>query len=697
MVWLSVALAGSVLLFMPGLLEQFETPKIELLRACGLGALAFGLIAGRAGRPARWSLLDRAVVAWLAVEVIATAGSVAPWVSVVGETRQREGLLTSMALVGLYFAARDAFARPARMPVTLDLALGLAVVVGLYAIAQVLGWDPFEWRRMATYAGGYVRPFATLGHPNLLGLLAAAAAAIALARAVAGGAGLARWLRGGAAALLIVVTILTLSRAAWLGLGAGLVVALVLALRERGGGRLPPRALGLSLAGAVLAGVVVMMTGAGGPIAGRFAELFSGGGSGGSRLEIWRAALAAWRDRPLIGHGPDLFEMVFTRFQTPAYWRLEWTGLPFHAHSIYLHTLATRGVIGVAAAALWMTALAAAAVTAWRRRAAVEPRGVVAAAAGVIVACAVAGAFGALGIAGALLVVVMSAAVATAAEEQAPATVGRTAAARGGPAPRSRTNAHAKARAKAHAPGRTPAGARRWAAVAVGTMVAAATMAWGVAELGASRAGSAAQAFMTRDPARAVQASSVAVSLAPYDDRLWRMHAQTQLWLTTLATVPPAGRTAALTGAEVAARRAVQLAPARAEDHIILARVLATREADGDTAARAPAEAAFRRSFALAPMDGLGLIEYADHEAMLGRSAMAVEAARRAVALYPDEGAVGASLARAWLAAGERDSARLALGRALRGAWRNPDARREAERQLGDLGGVAPGVAPVGR
>src|SRR5262245_61712046 len=121
MAWIVVALAGSVLLFMPGLLEQFETPKIELVRLCGLAAPSAGLIAGRAGRPGRWSWLDRAAVLWLLVEILATAGSMSPRVSVVGETRQREGLITSLALFGLYFAARDAFARPGGIRAALDL------------------------------------------------------------------------------------------------------------------------------------------------------------------------------------------------------------------------------------------------------------------------------------------------------------------------------------------------------------------------------------------------------------------------------------------------------------------------------------------------------------------------------------------------------------------------------------------------
>jgi O-antigen ligase len=670
MLWVTIALAGSTLLFMPGLLEQFETPKIELVRACGLGALAWGLVLGPAGRPARWSLLDRAVVAWLAVEILATLFSVSPRLSLVGETRQREGLLTSAALAGLYFAARDAFTGPRRVRIALDLILGLAALAGLHAIAQVTGHDPLQWQRQAEYAGGYVRPFATLGHPNLLGVIAAAAAAIGLALAL-GGSGAGRAARGGAAALLVVATLMTLSRAAWLGLGLGLPVAGLLALRERGT-RLSPRALGIGALAVVAIGAVGLMTGGGGLIGRRLGEMFSGGGSGGSRIEIWRSAVAAWRDRPVLGQGPDLFEMVFTRFQTPAYWRLEWSGLPFHAHSIYLHTLATRGALGLLAAGAWAAALAASGGAAGRRGSAAP--GAFPAAAGALAAIAVAGAFGALGITGALIVIVLSAIVASAAET-APAAAEPADARRERPR-RAKDRAPARGRAA-----RPRIGPRAWIAAVAAAAVAAGTAVWGFTELRASRAGAAAREFMVRDPARAVRASAVAVALAPHDDRLWRMHAQTLLWLTTLPETPPQ----ALAEAEAAARRAVALAPARAENHIILARALATREADGDTTARAATEAEFRATFALAPLDGLSLMEYVDHEAFMRRPAAALEAARKAVALYPDEGPVRAALARAWVAAGESDSARVAYERALGAGWRDPSERAETERQLAEL------------
>ena len=683
MLWVGAALLFSMGFFMPGLLEQFEAPKVEAVRVCGLGALALSAVAGLAGRPRRWRALDRAVVAWLAVEVVTTALSVSPRVSLLGEPRQREGLLTSAALAGLYFVARDAFARRGRVRGALDLMLAAAALVGLYALVQIAGADPILWQRVAVYPGGYVRPFATLGNANLLGVLAAATASLGVALAVAGEHGARGWLRAMAAGLLAAVACLTLSRAAWLALGLGLATAIGLAVRERGTARRTPRALGLAGAAPAVAGVVITMAAVWNLVALRSAETVSGEGSGASRIEYWRAALAAWRQRPLVGQGPDAFEMVFPRFQTPEYWRVEWTGLPFHAHSIYLHTLATRGLAGLLVAIAWAVALAAAAVTAWRGRAQAPDPALVPAGIGALAALAVAGAFGALGITGALMLVLISALLATAAEAAEPGT-GAVSEPAAGHAPPARHRADAGGRRGAAGARRgeaPPLGPRRRATRIAATAVALVALVWGFTELRASRAASAAQAFMTRDPPRAVQAARYAVSLAPGDDRLWRMDAEALLWLTTVTP-----EHAALLGeAAAAARRAVALAPARAENHLILARALGAREAEGDTTVRGAVTAAFARSVALAPMDGLSLIEFADHESMAGRPETALPVARRAVALYPARGEVLAALARAQASAGEADSARATLRRALRATWSQPSERAQAERELEGL------------
>src|SRR5262249_59764009 len=84
------------------------------------------------------------------------------------------------------------------------------------------------------------------------------------------------------------------------------------------------------------------------------------------RLEMWRAALAAWHARPILGQGPDAFGLVYSQYQTPAYWAYEWGGLPGHAHSIALHALATRGVLGASAGLAWAVGVGLACSRAWR-------------------------------------------------------------------------------------------------------------------------------------------------------------------------------------------------------------------------------------------------------------------------------------------------------------------------------------------
>src|SRR5207244_508774 len=96
----------------------------------------------------------------------------------------------------------------------------LAPVIGMcvasaYAVVQVARLDPIQWRRVAE-VGSYVRPFATMGHPNFLGGFLVMTVPLALAvnrRAV-------RW----AAWAAVIVIVLTLSRGAWLALIAALLV-----------------------------------------------------------------------------------------------------------------------------------------------------------------------------------------------------------------------------------------------------------------------------------------------------------------------------------------------------------------------------------------------------------------------------------------------------------------------------------------
>jgi O-antigen ligase len=89
---------------------------------------------------------------------------------------------------------------------------------------------------------------------------------------------------------------------------------------------------------------------------------------------IWRAALVAWERFPVFGIGIDNYYLVKT--ERVKEWREE-AGKPFdasqysqypHAHSLYLNTLAERGVVGALALAAVLAAWFFALVRRWPRR-----------------------------------------------------------------------------------------------------------------------------------------------------------------------------------------------------------------------------------------------------------------------------------------------------------------------------------------
>jgi hypothetical protein len=75
-----------------------------------------------------------------------------------------------------------------------------------------------------------------------------------------------------------------------------------------------------------------------------------------SRLQLWRAAIAIFRARPLLGVGPDNFRHVY-----PRYLRVPAADDRMHANNLYFETLADLGIAGLCALAALIVALARAA------------------------------------------------------------------------------------------------------------------------------------------------------------------------------------------------------------------------------------------------------------------------------------------------------------------------------------------------
>ena len=655
------ALAGAVLLYWPGLTEQFEVPKTWFVRTLGLGAGA-GILIGFAldrWRPRRPRLgvvpapasapdrdagrtIDTAMGVWLAVELLTTLTSVSPRISVIGDPMQREGLLTSLAIAGCYAAARIGHRNARDLGTTFAWLVVPAAMSCVYAMLQAARLDPVPWGRVATY-GTLFRPFGTLGHPNLLGIVTGAASVWSLDRAIERVER--RWLHVPALVLFSGATILTFSRGAWLGLTAGCAVALVMMWRLGRQFNVSRRDLLLGIGGVALVVGLFAAGGWGQLFGARTAEFESAStGSAGSRMEIWRTAIAAWRARPLLGHGPDTFELMFPRFQTARYWSLEWLGLPFHAHSIYLQTLATRGLlgllsgIGVLIALLW----AAGRVVPGDE----DAHALLPALGGIFAVLAAAGGFGALGVSGALLAAVCAAGLGVLAS-------------------------HAPPNPKSIPP---PRAAALVGAVAIAALTAVAAM----RECAASSAAAAARHWSGKGNHPAAIASLEAFRLDPFEDAFERVRAET--YLTVPLDSPLAADAPSLAAA--AARRAIALTPARELAHARLAEALGVQASRGDTSRVPEMEAAFQRAFALAPNDVVLRAENARYELIAGRLPQALELASAAVRI--DSTMADAHLVRAEALArlGRLDEAAVSLTRALNGEWHGVEARRNAAIRL---------------
>jgi len=142
----------------------------------------------------------------------------------------------------------------------------------------------------------------------------------------------------GAALLCILLTFLTLSRAGLLSLGLVLVLALLVASRQRG------KILGISLVAVIaIVGYFAFLA----PPEAR--ERVTTVGSGTGRVDVWRLGGRMIEDRPVLGVGLANFaETSLHYLNQPGRIDTENKGQALVAHNIYLETFAELGIIGLA-------------------------------------------------------------------------------------------------------------------------------------------------------------------------------------------------------------------------------------------------------------------------------------------------------------------------------------------------------------
>ncbi|HSS61022.1 MAG TPA: O-antigen ligase family protein, partial [Candidatus Limnocylindrales bacterium] len=190
------------------------------------------------------------------------------------------------------------------------------------------------------------RPDGNLGNANLLAALVAMAVPLAAGRALRRGFMALAWAAG--AVVLVAGLLVTTSRSGGLGVMAGCLALLTLAVPRRFG-----PAVGAVSAGLVVAAVLVILAS---PLRGLNDDPAS------LRLNLWQDGLRLIAARPLTGWGEDATGLVFGHYLSRDYASL----VTFdRVHSGPLDVAATQGVLGLAALGWVLFVLLR---SAWRHR-----------------------------------------------------------------------------------------------------------------------------------------------------------------------------------------------------------------------------------------------------------------------------------------------------------------------------------------
>jgi O-antigen ligase len=291
-----------------------------------LWAIAFGLLFVPRVRLSRLGLTMLAglgaLVAWTGLSLL---WSLDPAQTMVETER---GLAYLAVLAGLQL-----FLRPASVGAVLAALVAACTLICLQALAVWLLSDAAG--RSEALAG-------PVGYSGALGLLAAMGAMLALGMAARAPTPLRRGLAWAALVPLAITLVLAGSRAAYVAIAIGLVVAVAVSPERRTLLRSGGVPLGLVLV-LLVAGSLALVADAGtdsrpGPAAGAFDSVRTER-SLEARRELWAVAWGAAQQEPILGAGAGSYERLWVelrRSRSPAR----------EAHNLYLETLAELGVVG---------------------------------------------------------------------------------------------------------------------------------------------------------------------------------------------------------------------------------------------------------------------------------------------------------------------------------------------------------------
>ena len=332
--------------------SPFGPPKMAMLAVASAMVLA-GLALDSAGLSELWSVVRRSKITWAVgafagIALLATATSIDPRQALLGSYPDYRGMLTILACVaigagGIVVAGREAsLSRFWRALIIVSMGI---IGFGVLQRAGLFPTGPQGYFKSGSRIGS------TLGNSSNYGVFLAMLVPLLVQRAVAERGRVWRTLAGAGAAFGVLGLLWALSRGAWLG---GIAVLVLWPIMIVWAGR--SRALINRLAIGVAVAAVLAILGA--AITPGFAARASKIVDIQSRTAAWR--VSAWRsswqmtlDRPFLGYGPNVYRFAYPRYQEPeqiggarGYRVVE------SAHNVFFDASTSFGFPGLLAAAL---------------------------------------------------------------------------------------------------------------------------------------------------------------------------------------------------------------------------------------------------------------------------------------------------------------------------------------------------------
>ncbi len=341
----------------PGFFFPYVVPRniyfrlvIELAVSALVLALCFsGKTLDLRDEPIFWALLS-----FVGALFLSALFSPARMHSLFGDFERMGGVWAWVHLLLFFLLLRTL--RDEDWPWILNGALIVSVVISIMAIVEHVQFAA------SPLPGGVVAPStATVGNSGLLA--AYLLMGIALGSYLASTSARLRLLYLAAALVNLLALIFAENRSTVLGLVVATIASAVLfaALNSNRKIRLAVPLVALALCTAVLGSAVIARTYPTSAFSQQLPDVFeriastNPAGRDESRTMQWRAAIEGFKDRPLLGYGPEGHNLVWSAHFDPSIYRLD-TDIFDRTHNQYLETLSTGGLTGIIAfAAIWIS------------------------------------------------------------------------------------------------------------------------------------------------------------------------------------------------------------------------------------------------------------------------------------------------------------------------------------------------------